>query len=162
MRHILLATVAAVSAAAPTLHSQVRSDFSGIWILDETRSGLHEPASTAVRPHTVIITQREDEVQVNTLRGDRADPVTYTIGPTPPQRNRDSHGMIVVWNERILRTVLARTISDFPVSITEERQLSEAGREMAVRRQLSVEHGYDARGFNTSEAVTLVYVRQPR
>lgn len=160
MRHILSVTAAAVLAAAPPLHSQHRPDFSGTWVLDHARSTLDEQAPEVVRSLTVVITQRGDELLVTTVRDGLRDPVTYTVGPVPPGKNRDSHGVIVSWEGQSLRTVLARMVSDSPVSIMEERQLSAAGREMVVRRQLAVEHGYQGQGVNTSEVVTDVYVRQ--
>ena len=110
----------------------------------------------------VVITQRGDEMQVDTIRDGNHDPVTYTVGPVPQGKNRDSHGVIVAWEGRSLRTAFSRMVSDSAVSILEERILSVDGREMVVKRQLAVEHGYQGRGVNTSEVVTDVYLRRPR
>jgi hypothetical protein len=108
----------------------------------------------------VVITQRGDEVQIDTIRGAYHDVVTYGVGAVPPGRERGSYGVIVAWEGGTLRTALSRMVSDSPVSIIEERRLSANGREMTVERQLSVEHGYQAQGVNTSLVAKDVYVRK--
>ncbi|MGE3343229.1 MAG: hypothetical protein AB7L71_07320 [Vicinamibacterales bacterium] len=160
MRRFLLATFVVGFFASPTLTGQAAADFSGTWVLDSARSHLDNENADAVRSLTVVITQRNGEVLIDTVRGTAHDPVTYRVGPVPRDVIMGSRGSILSWEGRSLRTVLSRMVSDSAVSILEERLLSPDGREMTVTRQLAVEHGYQGQGVNTSDVVTDVYVRK--
>jgi len=159
MHRILSVIVVAACATAPALHAQHKPDFTGTWALDTTRSAPEQQSPEVVRPRTVVITQTDDSVVMTTLREGRGDVVIFTTGPAPSGTTPDRHGMIITWEGQSLRTMFSRTISDAPVNVSEERELTAGGKEMVVRRQLAVQHGYQS-GDNTSDVVTDVYVKQ--
>jgi hypothetical protein len=162
---LTIACVVAVGSIGLTAQSQ--PDFSGTWAMDLARSEA-AAQGTPTGPVTVAISQKNDEVRIETTRNGRTEAVRYL----PASLKATSEGELIGafrWDGPRLITRLVTDINKQAVTVEEVRNLDPSGREMTVEVTLIVEHGYQSGGTgvlrsqnspNTSKGVN-VFVRKP-
>ena len=159
MTSLPLAVVAAVALTATTLDAQSHPDFSGTWTMDRERSeSLHQ--SEPIEPPTIVITQGESELTIETKRSTSTTRATYTIVPgSAPGNAPPSIGTRAFWDGAALVTEGNRTVQGQTVSVRETRTLNASGDEMTVQTLLVVQHGYTFKGARNYGASKDVYRR---
>ena len=153
------AVVAAVAAATIALEAQARPDFSGTWTMDRERSeSLHQ--STPIEPPTLVITQSDAELAIETRRSTSTTRSVYKILPkAAPGDPGPAAGSRAYWDADTLVTEGARTVQGQTVSVRETRTLNADRTEMTVQTLLVVQHGYSFRGAKNYGASKDVYRR---
>ena len=153
------AVVAAVALTMTAVDAQPLPDFSGTWTMDRERSeSLHQ--SQPIEPPTVVITQTERELTIETRRSTSTTKTVYTIGPrTGAGTPSPAGGSRAYWDGNALVTEGARTVQGQTVSVRETRTLDDSGSEMTVQTLLVVQHGYSFRGAKNYGASKDVFRR---
>ena len=153
------AVVAALALAACALDAQSHPDFSGTWTMDRERSeSLHQ--SEPIEPPTLVITQTDADVTIETRRSTSTTRSVYKIGPrAAPNDASPVTGSRAYWDGDTLVTEGARTVQGQTVSVRETRKLDAAGTEMVVETLLIVQHGYSFRGAKNYGASKDVFRR---
>jgi len=149
---IRLAAVAALVFPA-ALDAQQKPDLSGRWVMDMTRS---QSSQGDPRPVTIVITQRGDNVQIETIRGDEHHVAGYSLENEEKPKaigtsgSNTGTGTIMKWDGGQLITWTPYSINDKPLTVVERRSLSPDGSEMTVERTVTVQHGYERGGGGSS------------
>jgi len=155
------AVMTAVVLTVATVEPQTRPDFSGTWTMDRERSESVHQAET-FEPPTVVITQSEAEIAIETRRAASTARTTYRIATGErPADGAGTGGARAFWDGATLVTEAARTVQGQTVSVRERRTLDAGGAEMTVQTVLVVQHGYSMRGGRNYGAATDVYRRTP-
>lgn len=145
-------TVAALSQPPP-------ADFSGTWTMDRERSESPQQ-DTAFDPPTLVITQSDTELAIETRRTQSTSRTVYTIGPkSAPVDAGASSTPRAYWEGATLVSEAARTVQGQTVSVRETRRLDPASHEMIVETLLVVQHGYTFKGARNYGAARDVYRR---
>jgi hypothetical protein len=136
----VLVTALALPAAA---HAQGKPNFSGTWTMDPSRSESavqNEP----IGPVTIVISQTDGEVRIETTRAQGKSVVTYKLDGSEikiPGGTAKTH-----WDGSTLITEAVRDVQGQTVTTKETRRLASDGAEMLVETMLVVQHGYSLRG----------------
>jgi len=144
---ILLSTVCLVALSFTAVLSQTRTDFSGTWNMDVTRSEA-AAQGTPIEPVTVNIRQTPGEVRIETTREGRSEVVRYLPAPDKYAAAAERVGAFR-WDGAKLVTTLVADVNKSAVSVQEVRSLNAAGTEMTVDVSVVVEHGYQTGGSST-------------
>jgi len=137
-------------------HAQGKTDFSGTWKMDSTRSQSavqNEP----IGPVTVVIAQTPTEITIETQRAPKPSTLTYRLDNSVnklPDGTATTH-----WDGTTLVTDMVRTINGQTVTTRESRSLNADGTEMLVDTVLVVQHGYSLKGTQNYGAGKDVYTR---
>ncbi len=146
---LLVACVSAVVVAQGP-GARGRPDFSGTWSMDQERSESpsQNPAAVATEPVTVIVTQTDQTVTIETTRGTLKSRVSYVFSATPvlPATGTGAPVGRASFDGDTLILEGTRVIRGQTVSTRESRTLSADGAEMTVDTVLQVQHGYSFRG----------------
>ena len=143
MRLLTPAVLVAALALPSTAHTQGRPDFSGTWKMDPSRSESavqNEP----IGPVTIVISQSDGEVRIETTRAQGKSVVTYKLDGSEikiPGGTAKTH-----WDGSTLVTEAVRDVQGQTVTTKETRRLAGDGNEMLVETMLVVQHGYSLRG----------------
>ena len=170
MRHLLLgAAIGLLTAAAPT--APTHPDFSGTWVMDVERS--ESPTWPEFGgPTTLVITQSERELRIETQQGEKQQTLTYVFdpadqtGPTPqaPRSGAPQHRFY--WDGTALVTESTATVQNSTQGTMRSKQvrhLDPSGQEMMVQALLVVEHGYTLeKGGKNYGSGKDVYRRKPQ
>lgn len=143
---LLVACVSAVVTQASPV--QGRPDFSGTWIMDQARSESPSQSADMAGPVTLVITQTDKTVIVETKRGSLASRASYVFSATPVQPGAGDGAPVgrASFDGRTLVLEGTRVIRGQTVSTREARTLSADGAEMTVDTLVLVQHGYEFRG----------------
>jgi hypothetical protein len=143
---LLVACVSAVVAQASPV--QGRPDFSGTWIMDLERSESPTQSSEMAGPVTIVITQTNRTVTVETTRGKLASRASYVFSATPVLPGTGAGAPVgrASFDGSTLVLEGTRVIRGQTVSTREARTLSDDGAEMTVDTLVLVQHGYEFRG----------------
>jgi len=142
--------------AGAAAYGQGRTDFSGTWRMDPTRSQSavqNEP----IGPVTVVIAQTPTEMTIETRRAPATSTMTYRLDNSVnklPDGTATTH-----WDGTTLVTEMVRSIKGQTVTTRESRRLSADGSEMLVDTVLVVQHGYSLKGTQNYGAGNDVYTR---
>ena len=139
-----LSIVCVVALGSVGLTAQSRPDFSGTWAMDLTRSEA-AAQGTPIGPVTVAISQKNDEVRIETTRNGRTEAVRYLPASLKATSQGEPIGAFR-WDGPRLVTRLVTEINKQAVTVEEVRNLDSVGREMTVEVTLIVEHGYQSGG----------------
>lgn len=142
-----LIVVALALQLAPVRAQQTRPNFSGTWIMDQTRSeSPHYP--DFVGPVTLVITQSATDMTIETRRGEKSSTATYRIYDSENAPVGTAGGPVSksYWNGTTLVAEGVRNVQDATVRTKEIRSLTAGGQEMTVETTLIVEHGYTLAG----------------
>lgn len=159
MRPVIIGiAIAALFASAAGGQPVSRSDFSGVWTMDRTRSesAAQEQPVGVVR---LAITQTATTLAVETTRDGKPELVTYPIGE-PPSAPMEVRGLRrAFWDGTALVNEGSVDIRGQTIAFREVRIPAADGAEMVVETTLKVEHGYELRGAQTIVTGKNVYVR---
>ena len=158
---LLFACVSAVVVAQGTSPVQARPDFSGTWTMDQERSESPGQSPSAAGPVTVVVTQTDKTVTVETKRGTLHSRASYvfTAGPVLPATGTGMPVGRASFDGNALVLEGTRVIRGQTVSTRETRTLSPDGTEMTVDTVLQVQHGYSMRGGKNYGTARDVYRR---
>jgi hypothetical protein len=143
MKCLMPAVLVAALALPSTAHAQGKPDFSGTWTMDPSRSESavqNEP----IGPVTIVISQSDGEVRIETTRTQGKSVVTYKLDGSEikiPGGTAKTH-----WDGSTLITEAVRDVQGQTVTTKETRRLNSDGNEMLVETMLVVQHGYSLRG----------------
>ncbi len=166
MTRMLLAVLVAALALSFAARSQSHPDFSGTWAMDVERS-VSPTYPEFGGPITLVITQTDRELSIETRRGGRTATVVYVPGnpgSTPaggvdPPRP-DAPRSWFYWDGVKLVTETVRLASDAAEGTfrtKEVRSLNDDGTEMTVEASLVVEHGYTLKGTKNHDSGKDIY-----
>jgi hypothetical protein len=145
-------------------YAQGHPDFSGHWILDETRSAsAHYPGF--VGPIALNIALSDSDLRIEVTRGDKTTTDVYRVFSSPEAASAAgppaapsfrSH-----WEGPQLVSETVRNVDGSTVRTREVRSLSADGTEMVVDATVIVEHGYTLAGARNYGTGKDVYKRKP-
>lgn len=141
--------------------AQAKTDFSGTWTMDPTRS---ESAAqgTPIAPVIQVIRQNASELIIQSTHGPESYTVIYLLDGSEianagaafgPARSKSR------WDGAKLVTETVGHVNAMAVKTIEVRSLDVSGKHMSVQTTLEMQHGYDGpkvQGFATG---TDVYVK---
>jgi hypothetical protein len=171
MRQLLLGAVVGLLAttAAPT--AQAHPDFSGTWVMDV------EHSESPTWPEfggatTLVITQGERELRIETQQGEKRQTLTYVYDPsdktgqTPQAPRSGAPPHRFYWDGAGLVTESTATVQNSTqgtMRAKQVRHLDPSGQQMTVQALLIVEHGYTLeKGGKNYGSGKDVYRRQPQ
>jgi hypothetical protein len=144
----------ALAQTAPLVHP----NFSGVWVMDATRS---ESAAEDQTVNAVIaITHTGSMLKVETISDGKTEVATYPIGVAPADTTEVSAVRRAFWNGPLLVDEGSVDINGRTIGYREARMQGVAGDEMIVETTLKVEHGYEVKGAQTVVTGKNVYVRR--
>jgi hypothetical protein len=139
-RIVFAACLSAMVLPFTPLRAQSRSDFSGRWAMDASRSES-VAGDLPVVPVTVVIRQTGSELTIETTRPDDNRVVTYkldgseTVTPTVRSSMR--------WDgQQLVTTTTYRVTEGWIMTLYETRSLNAGGKEMTIDIAVNVQHGY--------------------
>ena len=156
MKSVSVAVLLLVLEVPSVAGAQTRTNFSGTWSMDLSRSDSAIQAEP-IGPTTVTIEQTPTELRMTIARDGKTALVTYRLDGAPtaiPGGTATSH-----WNGSSLVTETMRTINGQTVTMNEVRRLNAAGDEMQVESVLVVQHGYTLKGSQNYGAGKDVFTR---
>ena len=169
MRQLLLGIAVGLVATAAAPTTQTRPNFSGTWVMDVDRS--ESPTWPEFGgPVTLVITQGEREISIETRQGEKAQTLTYaydpsdTTGETPQAPRSGAPPHRFYWDGQGLVTETVSTVQNAPqgtMRTKQVRRLDPSGDEMTVQALLVVEHGYTLEKGKNYGSGKDVYHRQP-
>ncbi len=134
--------------------AQNKSDFSGKWKMDVTRSeSAHQ--DVPIGPVTISIRQTPEEFSIETARTDANSSVvttdTLTFKLDGKERVNDEPSSVPIkvkahWDGLKLVTETEREINDSTITTMQVFQLSANGKEITINKSLTVQHGYQSPG----------------
>lgn len=156
----LLCAVAPALVLSISPAVQVRTDFSGTWNLDESRS-VTATYDTFVRPVVWTIRQSDTELTVDVTRGPKSFVLVYKLYQKRPlgAATEGVPSFVGYWDGERLITETTQSIQGQTVITHETRWLQAGGREMVVERLVKVEHGYTLRGAQSYNTAKDVFVK---
>jgi hypothetical protein len=161
MMVLLSSLLAAALAFAQASSASLKPNFSGIWLLDVSRSASAS-SGDAGEPVKLGIKQTDDEIVIETTRDGKPSTRTFRIDAAaqPGSNAAISETARAYWNGLKLVTEGAGTVQGQTVSSRETLSLNPAGTEMTVERLVVVQHGYSFRGAQNYASGKDVYTRQ--
>lgn len=160
MTRSLSACVVAV-ALLTSAEAQTRPDFSGVWTMDEQRSGS-PTVPPFVGPVVWTIQQSGPVMVVDMKRGDKTQTITYTLFDKPHATPAGAPSHRGYWEGDQLITETIQNIQGQTVTVREVRALQNGGREMTVERVVEVEHGYTLKGAQNYSSVKDIFTKSPK
>ncbi|MES2471958.1 MAG: hypothetical protein V4601_03850 [Pseudomonadota bacterium] len=153
---ISAAVLFAAAASAQTLPG--KPDFSGIWMMDKSRSesAAQEQPVGVVR---LAITQTGSSLAVETDRDGKTETIVYPIDVEPNGRAEMRGLRRAFWDGPALINEGSVDIRGQTIAFREVRMPAADGAEMVVETTLKVEHGYEMRGAQTVVTGKNVYIR---
>ena len=147
---VILCVFCVVYLAAASTSEQTAPDFSGTWKMDPSRSeSAHQDAP--IGPVWLVIHQSPDEFRLETRRSEPHSKVASTEVLTfhydgKELLNPSSAGGPVKakahWDGRKLIAETERDINGATVTTMQIFELSPNGKEIAIQKSLTVQHGY--------------------
>jgi hypothetical protein len=155
-------SVAVVTLMTPLLGTpDTKTDFSGTWEMDSTRS--ESPHSGDFNgPVIVVIKQTESEISVETRREGQSETIVYKMDGSETEKPAPDNGPYrwrAKWDGPKLTTETHRNINSTAVTILEVRSLSNGRNEMTVNRTLTVQHGYSGTGAKNYASAKDIFVK---
>lgn len=165
MRHFVIAVLAIaflMAGATPP------ADFSGVWKTDPSRSeSAHQDVPAG--PVTLLITQSENTLTIETRTGarDKAaianEVLTYKLDGL--ESTVTGQGGVSVkskahWDGAKLVTETTRNVQESTVTTKYVLSLNPSGAELTVDKTLTVQHGYQFQGANTTGTGKDVFLKQ--
>ena len=152
-----------------SLHASAQEtvDFSGVWLMDPSRSESAHQA-VPIGPITLVIKQNAAEVSIETRRGqnhkrgissetltDRLDgSESSTVGSSGVQIKAKAH-----WEGTKLITETERNIQGSTVTTVHVFSLDASGKELTVDKTLTVQHGYQSQGARNTGTGKDVFIK---
>ncbi|MEJ7607012.1 MAG: hypothetical protein WKF37_12295 [Bryobacteraceae bacterium] len=163
MNHIVLGTfVAAVALLIPCLGSpDTKTDFSGSWEMDATRSESAH-SSTSSGPVTLVMKQSASEVSIETRQNGQSETIVYKLDGSESQKPAQDNGPFqwtARWEGTKLVTETHRNVNRATVTIKEILSLDSKAKEITVERTVTVQHGYSMRGTQNYSSGKDVFVK---
>ncbi len=167
----MLRCMAAVFVALVFLYAgstPARTNFSGTWQMDFERSESAHQA-VPIGPVTLVIQQTAKDVRIETRRTDpgsavaRTEVLTYKLDGSEttmvgvdgvPVKSK-AH-----WDGTKLVTETARNIQAASITTMNVLILDPKGRELTIQRTLTVQHGYEFKGAETTGRGTDVFIKR--
>jgi hypothetical protein len=148
------ASWAAVAQTALLAHP----NFSGVWVMDATRSesAAEDQAANAV----IAITHTESLLKVETMRDGKKEVATYPIQVPPTDAAELSAVRRAYWNGPMLVDEGSVDINSRTIGYREARTQGASSDEMIVETTLKIEHGYEVKGAQTVVTGKNVYLRR--
>lgn len=134
------------------------SDFSGAWKMDKTRSesaAQDQPIGNV----TVVITQTESALKVETIRDGAKEIAVYPIEMRPSTPSEVSGTRRAFWDGSVLVNEGSVEVDGQTIGYRQARTPALDGAEMVVETTLKIEHGYEAKGAQTIVTGKDVFVR---
>jgi len=161
-RTVLAMTVAVAALMAPLPGTpDTKTDFSGTWEMDSTRSeSPHSGDSKG--PVTVVIKQTDSELSVETRRDGQSETIVYKMDGSQTEKPAPDNGPYrwsAKWDGSKLTTETQRNINRTAVTVTDVLSLAKNGNEMTVNRTLTVQHGYSWHGAKNYASAKDLFVR---
>jgi hypothetical protein len=165
MNHTVRATVVTVLILVTSLLGgpDSKTDFSGTWEMDMTRSESPYYGESK-GPVTVVIKQTADELSVETRRDGLNETIVYKMDGSETEKPATDNGPYkwrARWDGPKLTTEVHRNINRATVTISELLSLADDGKEMMINRTLTVQHGYNVRGAKNYASAKDVFVKAP-
>ena len=160
MKRVLCASFVLPFALSSTALSQSRTNFSGTWSMDPTRSAS-QVQNEPIGPVTVVVTQTPTELKIATTR---AQVTTTEVIKLDGSESKVSNGTATArWDGPALVVESVRDIQGVSVTTRESRTLDAGGAEMSVDTVVEVQHGYTLKGAKNYGTGKDVYTRvRPR
>ncbi len=137
---------------APVVAADNHSNFEGTWKMDPARSeSAHQdvPSGTS----TLIIQLTPTELSMETIRSEEANPfhetLTFKLDGTETASTGDGGAKVTGkahWDGAKLVVETVRNIQDSTVTTLYVHTLSANGRDLAIDKTLTVQHGYQGAG----------------
>ncbi len=160
----------AVLIAGSLLSQQAGVNLSGTWSMDVNRSeSAHQ--DVAIGPVTMIITQTDADLTIETLRQETKSSVpvretlAYKLDGSESKTSADPEHSVMTkahWDGAALVTETTRNVRDSTVTTLHAHRLGAGGREMVVEKTLMVQHGYQFPGARTTGRGTDIFVKKSR
>lgn len=162
MRFLVLALLPGLLYAA----SPPRPNFSGIWDMDPSQSeSAHQ--DVPIGPVSLVIHQTPTQITIETRRsGDPSETLVFrldgsekkNIGESGPAISAKAH-----WDGPKLVAETEREINGATVTTMHVLTLGDGGKELVVKKTLTVQHGYQSPGSpKTTGSGRDVFVRSPQ
>jgi hypothetical protein len=159
MSHVTLGVVVMVVGLLPVI-GEAQTNFSGTWNMDLSRSeSAHQ--GTPIGPVTLVITQTVREVSILTA-AKSTEKLTYPLDGGESTINEYSANPVKVkahWDGTRLVGETARNINDATVTTISVLALDPSGKEMTIKRTLTVQHGYQSQDAKNTGTGTDVFVK---
>ncbi len=145
MRCLAFAVSFALLSAAPP----PRPDFSGTWDMDTSRSeSAHQ--DVPIGPVALVVRQNTAEIAIETRRtGGPTETLVFRLDGTE-KKNVDASGVSINakarWDGTKLVMETEREISGATVTTMQVFTMDASGKEIVVRKTLTVQHGYQSPG----------------
>ena len=161
MKRIVLVMLLTALVRPITAGAQGKTDFSGTWTMDPTRSES-AAQSAPIGPVTLNIRQNASELIIQTNHGSESYTVIYLLDgseianagtPLGPARSKSR------WDGAKLVTETVGHVNAMAVKTIEVRSLDASGKNMSVQRTLQMQHGYDGPRVQGYATGTDVFVR---
>ena len=144
-----------------------RTNFSGTWVMDVDRSESAHQA-VPIGPVTLVIKQTAAALRIETRRteadgtGTRSEVLTYkldgsettTVGGDGIPVKSKAH-----WDGSRLVTETARNIEAASITTMNVLSLDAKAGELTINRTLTVQHGYEFKGAQTTGKGTDVFIK---
>ncbi len=160
MKRTILSTILATLALASP---EAKTDFSGKWEMDATRSESAH-SSTPSGPVTLLIKQDENDLTVETTRNGQTETIVYKLDGSETKKPAQDNGPFqwsAKWDGTKLLTETHRNINRATVTVKELLSLDGTPRELVVERSLIVQHGYQMRGGKNYSSGKDIFKKAP-
>jgi hypothetical protein len=158
MRSATVGLVVLMLVTAEGVAQPVTVVFSGIWVMDRTRSEA-AVQEQPVGPVTVTISQTGSALRLETTRDGKTEVAIYPIGPNPSMAAEVTGVRRAFWDGQTLVNEGSKDIQGKTIAFREARTVSADGAEMIVETTVKLEHGYEMKGAQTIVTGKNVYVR---
>lgn len=132
------------------------TDFSGAWKMDPTRSESAHQA-VPIGPVTLLIKQTAEEITVETRRASNREILTYKLDGA--ETTTQGITCRARWEGPKLILGTTRSVQESTITTLQEHSLDPTGRELTIRKTLTVQHGYQFEGAKSSGSGTDVFIK---
>jgi hypothetical protein len=156
-----MALLACVAASAQP------ADFSGVWMMDASRSeSAHQ--DVPIGPVTLVIRQSPAQLTVETRRSDKkkraasSEVLTFNLDGTEKTESAAGGELKTTahWDGPKLVIETVRNVQGSTVTTRQIMSLDETAKELTVNKTLTVQHGYQFEGANNTGRGTDVFVKR--
>ena len=144
-------------------------DLSGVWKMDPSRSESAHQA-VPIGAVTLLVKNTPTEITIETRRAEQAknsaqtEALTFKTDGSETTATANDGTLIKCtahWEGSSLITGTTRNIQEATITTRQVYSLNPGGREMTVRKTLTVQHGYQFSGAKNTGTGTDVFVRVP-
>lgn len=169
-----LAAAAIVVGVGLGARAQEGANFSGVWVMDMTRSesAAQATSDSPKSPIRLEITHAPGSVTIHTLRDGHSETLSYpfdrpiqdAVKPADKSSQRQVINLTARWDGPILVTQTVYSVNGMATTKVDRYRRGAGEREMLVETELQMQHGYESNGRGPAGYGTAkdVYVKEGR